>query len=184
MAKRPLRAWMRDKLLNHIKEIVVPAREKRALDAAYAKAAPMVTTAIRKKYPEKDMALLERYGVASRYGEAKLQSPAGQVVLFTFVGEDCPFVPCNSEYRQIYLTDAATVAAIEKHGVAKDAFAKERERRIVAFRMLISSAQYVEDVTDVWPEAGVILPATAMTAPIAPEDIATIKADVRERAAA
>lgn len=175
---------MRDKLLNHVKEIISPARERRALDAAYAKAAPLVTAVVAKKYPARDMALLEKYRVSCHHIEIKVQGPNGQVTMFKFEKDDSVAVPQSTDYRQIFLVDAAILAAVEKHNGAKDTFDKERERRVQAFRTLLSSAAYVEDVTDVWPEAGTILPATAMTAPIAPEDIAIIKSDVRERAAA
>lgn len=184
MAKRPLRAWMRDKLMNHAQEVVQPATEKKAVDTAYRAAAPLVMAIVEKKYPPRDMKLLTKYGVSARHNSAKIQSPGGQVVEMGFVGEDVVTVPNGCGYRQIYLGDDRTVAAIEKYTDAVRSFKAEYEKRVGAFRTLLFGSAYVEDVIEVWPEAAKVIPANEMTAQLAPEQIAIIKADMRERRAA
>ncbi len=183
MAKRPLRAWMRDKLLNHAKEVIQPAAEKRALDKAYARAADLVTQVIEKKYPPRDMAVLAKYECVSHHGTFSLQSPDGLVRQFVYAG-DGPRTPNKNTYHMIYLADGKTFAAVETWETTKDAFEAERRRRLSAFDTLVRSAAHVEDVIEVWPEAGQIIPAREVMAPIAPEQIAIIKADMRERKAA
>ncbi|WP_068018925.1 Nmad5 family putative nucleotide modification protein [Rhodoplanes sp. Z2-YC6860] len=184
MTKRPLRAWMRDKLLQHANTVVQPAAEKAALASAYLKAVALVKPIIEKKYPPRDMRVLERYRSVSGYTEFKLQSPDGTVDQFTFEKDDRPLTPYNTEYRQIYLADARAFAAVVAWSAASDAFKKERQKRLDAFSSLVRSVSYVEDVAEVWPEAAALLPARELTAPVAPEQIAIIKADMKERKAA
>lgn len=184
MAKRPLRAWMRDKLSNHAKEAVQPAAEKKAMDTAYKRAAPLVASILEKKWPARDMKVLEKYRLISRNDDFKIQSPDGVVALFTFGKDDIPLTPTNQEYRPIFLGDARTYTAVATWIEAKAAYEAEREKRVQAFQALIRSAAHVEDVVEIWPEAAKLIPQTEMLAPVAPEQIAIIKADMRERKAA
>lgn len=184
MTKRPLRAWMRDKLLAHANNVVQPASEKTVMESAYLKAAALVKPFVEKKYPPRDMRMLERYRCVSGYSDFKLQSPDGTVDQFKFETIDIPLTPSNSEYRQIYLVDLRAFAAVTAWSGAVQAFKKERQKRLDAFATLVRSVSYVEDITEVWPEAATLLPAREMTAPVAPEQIAIIKADMKERKAA
>jgi hypothetical protein len=134
MTKRPLRAWMRDKLLNHVKETVVPA-------------------------------------------------PDGGIAEFTFSKDDIPMTPSNMGYRPIFLGDARTYAAIGAWDAAENAYEIEHQKRIDCYQTLVRSATSLDDVIEVWPEAAILVPAREITATLAPEQIAIIKADMRERKA-
>lgn len=183
MAKRPLRAWMREKLLNHAKEAVAPSAESKTLNSSYLRAVPLVRAIIEKKYPARVMRVLKKYNCTSGNDDFKIQSPSGAVTLFTFEAQDLPLTPSGLGYKPIFLGDERTFAAVEAWIAAKDAYAKERERRIEAFRAVTNSAAYVEDVFEVWPEAAKLIPATALSTTISPEQIAIIKTDMRERRA-
>lgn len=174
---------MRDKLLNHVKTAAAPAAEKKALDAAYAKAHPLIVATIEKKFPPRDMKVLERYGCVGKHSDFTIQSPEGGVTQFCIEGDGLA-VPSQTKYHQVFLVDARTYAAVEAWTAAKTAFAKEREKRIEAYRAVVLGAACVEDVIDVWPEANKIIPQTAMSVVASPEQLAIIKADMRERKAA
>jgi hypothetical protein len=175
---------MREKLLTHARESVQPAAAKKKLDAAYARAAALVRPVIEKKYPAKDMAVLAKYGCTTNADKFKLQSPAGAIREFRFESDACPNVANNRSYGQIYLADDRAFSAVEAWEAALDAYNEERRKRLAAFETLIRSSAHVEDVIEVWPEAAEVIPARELVAPIAPEQIAIIKADMRERKAA
>jgi hypothetical protein len=176
---------MREKLINHAKEVVQPATEKRALDAAYSRALPMALAIVEKRYPPRDMRVLQKYGAASATHDFRIQSPEGGVCEFTISEDrDMPLTPTNKGYGIIYLGDARSYAALTAWAKARDEYEAERKKRIYAFQTLVHAVSYVEDVTEVWPEAVKVIPARELTAQVAPEQIAIIKADMRERKAA
>lgn len=79
MAKRRLLQWMRERLSHHADKIVVPVKERKALDAAYAKAAPKVAAIVQKKFPPAEMKVLSKWKAAAKCDCAKLQYPNGVV---------------------------------------------------------------------------------------------------------
>lgn len=185
MTKRPLLMWMRDKLRQHAKEAVIPAKEKRALDATYAKAKALVRAIVEKKFPPDAMKVLEKFHVSTVLSDPKLQFPNGGVTEFTFADDDAPMRPDTYEFnRQMFLADAKTAEAVEKWEAARDAYKAERERRLTAYGALIDGARFVEDICDMWPEVNGLLPAGSPPIPLGPEQIALVKADQRERKAA
>lgn len=184
MAKRRLLQWMRDRLSAHAEKVVIPAAEKKTLDAAYAKAAPLVTATVAKKYPPSDMKVLRKYSAGSQHDSIKLQFPSGVVTEFKFEKDEGPYTARASYDDRIFLADAPTTAAVEKWEAARDAYVTERKKRMTAYRALIDGASTVEDIVDVWPEVKGILPAGSPPIPLGPEQIALVKADLRERKAA
>lgn len=185
MAKRKLLQWMRDRLMSHAKEVVQPNIEKRALDAAYKKAAPMVAAIVTKKFPPAEMKSLKKWHCCCVCDDPRLQLPNGSIVEFQFDADEAPSRPDQYQYRnQIFLADASTSAAVEKWIAARDAYKVEREKRLVAYRALVDGAGYVEDVIDVWPEAKDILPAGSVPIPLGPDQIALVRRDQKERKAA
>lgn len=184
MAKRRLLQWMRDRLASHAEKVVIPTREKRVLDAAYKKAESLVLGAVAKRYPVADMKVLAKYECSSQEGTVKLQFPNGVVTEFEFEEGRGPATPKNRSYSRMYLTDAATAAAVDKWEAARGEYTEERKKRLTAYGALIAGAGYVEDVTEVWPEAKSILPAGSPLIPLGPEQIALVQADQKERKAA
>lgn len=185
MAKRRLLQWMRDRLCAYAQNIVLPPVEKRNLDAAYKRAATLVTNVVTKKFPVSEMAVLNKWKSATHCIEPKLQFPNGVVAQFIFVADEAPLRPDEFDYRnQVFLADAATAAAVDKWLTCKEAFETERKKRLSAYAAMIAGAGYVEDVIDIWPEAKTILPAGSPPIALGPEQIALVKADQRERKAA
>lgn len=184
MAKRKLLQWMRERLNSHAEKVVAPAVEKKALDVAYKKADALARAAIQKKYPPADMKVLEKYKATDRAYSIQFQFPNGVVNQFNFEVADLPVKPTSAPYNEMFLADAATAAAVEKWATARDAYSAERKKRLDAYRALILCASYVEDIVEMWPETASILPAGSPLIPLGPEQIALVKADLRERKAA
>lgn len=184
MAKRRLLQWMRDRLNSHADKVVLPVAEKKVLDAAYKRAEALARSAVQKKYPPADMRVLEKYKCVSREVSIKFQLPNGVVTQFMFNGDDRLAIPSSWSYNEIFLADTATANAIEKWTTARDAFKTERTKRLTAYKALIDGSGYVEDIAEFWPEAKAILPAGSPPIPLGPEQIALVKADLRERKAA
>lgn len=185
MAKRRLLQWMRDRLNAHADKVVLPVKEKKALDGTYAKAAPLVIAVVIKRYPVADMKILQKYAAGKQRDKIKLQFPNGVVTEFSFEAGKGPYTSCENGYSgPIFLADAATASAVDKWEVARGEYNEERKKRLAAYQALIAGSGYVEDITSVWPEVNGILPAGSPPIPLGPEQIALVKADQRERKAA
>lgn len=185
MAKRQLLNWMRDKLLTHVNAKVEPTKEKKKMDTTYAKLAPMVTRLVEAKFKPADMAVLAKYSVAKRDDCINITLPDARVVNFNFRKDEGPMVAMQRNcHGRMYLGDDRLAAAFTQHAAAVSAYTDERERRIAAYAALVRNARFVEDVVEVWPEAAALLPATVVMAPLAPEQIALIRADTVDRKAA
>lgn len=184
LAKRKLLQWMRERLTSHAGKVVLPAREKKALDAAYTKASALVLATVAKRYPLADMKVLERYEAGSKQSDIKLQFPNGVVTQFTFDDGAGPYTPSISYSGRMFLADASTAAAIDRWEAARGEYTEERKKRLAAYTALIAGADYIEDIIALWPEAKDILPAGSPPIPLGPEQIALVKADMKERKAA
>jgi hypothetical protein len=177
--------WMRERLKHHADKVVVPIKEKKMLEVAYKRALPRVTAVVEKKFPPAEMKILRKWQCTSECKKAKVQYPTGVVCEFTFEDGDQPTKVGGYEYRdQMYLVDAGDAAAIDAWQTAKEAYETERKKRLIAYKALIDGASTVEDLTDVWPEAKGILPAGSPPIPLGPEQIALVRADLKERKAA
>lgn len=183
-AKRKLLQWMRERLSSHAEKVVLPAKELKALEAAYAKASALVTAAVVKRYPAADMKVLERYSAGERRSTYRLQFPNGVVTEFKFEDEKGPYTPDLGYNSCMFLVDAPTAAAVDRWLTTRGEYDEERKKRLAAYGALIAGAGYVEDITDVWPEVRGILPAGSPPIPLGPEQIALVKSDMKERKAA
>jgi hypothetical protein len=185
MAKRKLLQWMRERLKEHAAKVVTCSAEKKTLDAAYSKALPLVTAIVQHKFPPSDMKILRKWQNACDCGDAKLSIPDGAVVEFKFEAGDYPLRPSGYEFnRQIFVAPASVASAVEKWKAASDAYKAERKKRITAYGAMIDGSSTVEDLIAMWPEAAGVLPAGSPPIALGPEQIAIIKADLRERKAA
>lgn len=185
MAKRKMLQWMRERLNSRLYEIVSPAEQKTALDAAYKVAAPLVIKAVHEKYPLRDMKVCEKYGVAENDDCIQVQLSNGVVTQFRFAAEQGPLVVKTRGCRtRMYLVDETTSSAIEIWNTAVENLDQESKRRINAYRALISSANTLDDLLEIWPEAARIVPEANAVMALGPEQIALVKADQAERQAA
>ena len=185
MAKRPLRQWMREKLISFAKESVAPVAEQKALNAAYKKAEPLVRKLVEAKYKPADMAVCAKYSLTRPDACIRVQFANGGVEQFNFATEEvAPIVVKGDCYSRMYLADERVSAAVEAWVSARDAFKKETAKRIEAYRALVLGSNTVEDVLAVWPEVAHLLPADNALIALGPEQMAIIEADKRERKAA
>lgn len=185
MAKRKLLQWMRDRLKKHAELVVTCSGEKKALDAAYKKAALLVSAIVHQKFPPAEMKVLAKWKCTGVEGDPKLSTPDGAVIEFVFEKDDYPLKSSSWDFqRQIYVASATASAAVERWIVARDAYTAERKKRLDAYCAMIDGSSTVEDLIGVWPEAAGVLPAGSPPIALGPEQIAIIKADLRERKAA
>ena len=185
MAKRKLLMWMREKLIAHATNSVSPAKEAKALAAAYKKAEPLVRKIVEAKYKPADMAVCAKYGLTKPDACIRVQYPSGAVQQFDFAGTDnAPVVVGSNCYSRMFLADEKTASAVEGWVAARDAFKAEAKKRIQAYTALVHASTSVEDVIAAWPEVAGLLPAASDLIPINPEQIAILQADLKEREAA
>lgn len=129
MAKRKLLQWMREQLKEHAAKVVTCSAEKKVLDAAYKKAAPLVAAIITAKFPTTEMKILAKWKSASVVQEPKLSIPSGAIVAFKFAEGDCPARPSGYDFdRQIFIAGAPVAAAVERWLDAAGAYGAERKK--------------------------------------------------------
>lgn len=182
MAKRPLRQWMREKLIAHATKNVSPVKEAKALASAYKKAEPLVRKIVEAKFKPDDMLICSKYGLTQRDTCIRVQFPNGAVQQFDFTDKNtAPIVAHGSCYNRMYLADEKSANAIETWVTARDTFKTEAKRRIQAYTALVQASGSVDDVIKAWPEAADLIPPASEMIPINPEQIAILQADMRER---
>jgi hypothetical protein len=179
-ARIRLNSSNRDELIKFADTIVEPKKERKALDAAYAKAKPLVTKAVGAKYPPRDMAVLRKYGLATSDQKVKLSCPNGSFVQFIFNEGDAPDTADRYD-SAAFLADEATADAVEAWVDATAKHSTERRARVNAYRALIQGSTFLDQVTGVWPEAEGLIQPNRLPIALGPEQIAIIKGDVRER---
>lgn len=181
MAKRRLTQRMREMLISHIQGVVSPKKELASLEAAYAKAAPLVMADVHKKYPPNDMKICRKYDATFVDDCIKLSFPDTSVHMFNFAEDTGPLVTKRTYNNQIYLASDRTAKAVEVWISAKECFDKAQKDRVAAYKALVHGAGYLDDVVEVWPEARTIIPLNALPIALGPEQIAIVKADLKER---
>jgi hypothetical protein len=185
MAKLRLTQGMRDTLERRAGEWIACPKELKALNAAYAKAAPLVTKAVEAKYPSKDMAILLKYEVAARDQCIRVQAPDGYVREFQYKAvEEAPYAAktryCGS---RIYLANATTAEAVERWEDASNAYKEAHKQKCADYYALIRAANYLEEIEAIWPAASEIRARYQANLPAAVTDdvISRIRADVSAR---
>lgn len=188
MSKTRLLSWMKDKFIIHLKDHVKPKKEWAALEKAYLKAEVFVRKIVVSDYPLKDMGVLEKYDCAKIDDCIKVQGPTHDVVEFHFVKGTGPVVPnkYHTYSGKMYLVAEKEWAAIDAWRNARDAFKEAKQTRLKAYDALIKTANTLDDIYAVWPEAEKIVPRPSPTAVILfnPEQISLIKSDLAEQRAA
>ena len=184
MARTRLTVGLRDSLNRLADRTVDPLKEREALKAAYAKAAPLVRKAVEQTFPPKDMKVCQKYDAASGDDCIKLRMPGYVIDQFNFERGTGPLVAKKTYSGQIYDADEATASAVTAWLDAKAAYEAERKARLAAYASLISQATHLDAVTAVWPEAECLVPKVNLPAPLVEKQIDKIRADVAERQAA
>lgn len=146
-----------------------PAEEK-ADEQAYAKVFPMMVKLVADRFPQADMRVLKKYDKSLPYQKMNVQLEVGGVVLFAFrvgpafddrIKAGVPLSPINDRGYDIpsvmFLADAKTTHAYEEHKMAVAALEKARGEKYRDYTALIDGASTLEQIEEVWPEAGTLL---------------------------
>lgn len=107
MAKRRLLEWMRERLNRHVSEKVDPVVERKAMDGAYRKIAPMVIRMVARKFKPEEMKVLAKYGVSDKDTCIRITMPDSRVVAFELRETDAVTVPSGGCQNRMYLGDEA-----------------------------------------------------------------------------
>lgn len=159
MTKTRLNNAHRDLLSAYGHERIAGLIDRSEEKAFYAQLLDSANQAIRKRYPEEDMAILRRYDAAHIDRCVRFQFPSGRVDGFYFPYEETALA--DLPYRRSCTTDAAypveaaTEAALDGYQKTHAANDKEQQKRISVFDALIRAARTLEEVMeaiDVPPE--------------------------------
>lgn len=185
MARVRLTSSMRSRLNELAGKTVEPKKERRALDAAYAKAEPFVRKIVEAMFPPHEMRILQKYKSAGTNKGVKVAFPNASVDKFDFEPDRAPLVPNGYDFHnQIYLADEVAAAAVEAWRDAVTAYTTERKTRLDAYYALIAGSTFLDEITAIWPEAEGAIPSNNLPIALNPEQIALVRSDVRERKAA
>jgi len=181
MAKKRLNETHRN-LLRAFAETNIKVPEKAKMDELHRKASELVRACVIKQFPEDDMKLLAKYECARADECFQGADPMGQFIRFE-VDETTPeiLVPNgNFNSRKIKFTADAR-NAINAYDKAKAAYEQAYKEKVNAYRSLIRSSYYYEDVLAVWPAAealrGKICAESTAIVAMNPEVVAFIKRD-------
>jgi len=152
MTNTRLNTIHRDLLRNYGRERIASLIDRNEEKAFHAQVLVGANQAIRKRYPEEDMAVLRRYQVTHTDGCVRFQFPSGRVDGFYFPSEekglaDIPYRR-NCTTDAAYPVDAAIEAAFDGYHKARTANDKEQHRRTSAFDSLLRAARTLEEVME------------------------------------
>lgn len=134
------------------------------IDRLYKKAEAEALDAVYDNYPPDIMAHLNTYGVAKRMAWMAFAETPDKVpsVKFEFKGER-PLIPINRNPTGY----AENMQFLREHKDAVDFYNKAIERQVDAYKKLVWSAVFFEDIIPIWPEAAELMPkGTALVASI------------------
>ena len=157
MAKTRLNREMRERLLAFASAKAVSPTHDKTKEKAYAAALPLVLTAVLKKYPETDMAILAKYDLAAPDACLIGYSDVGQQVKVTLREADAPVCPKGYCRSRNYVWPAKCVAAIEEFNLRSEQAEDERRRIVRDYKSLIENYQTAEDIIEAWPAAQTVL---------------------------
>lgn len=146
------RAW----LYNKARERILETQDKKLLDSTYKAAANVVASLVVKKFPQADMAVLERYKVARHDRCVYISTGGGDYQRFEFRENDknIPLSPgegCNR--RTPYLLDDKQALILKAYFGAQKDHDKAIEVRTHDFRNMIYTVKTFEALATLWPGA-------------------------------
>lgn len=181
------RELIQDYGLKHIAGTVDRSKEQKQLEILLEGA----NLAIRKKYPEVDMAVLRKYKLDQVDRCIKLQFPSGRVDGFTFPSDaklaDIPY--CKSCYygnSEVFPVSASVEKAFDEHAKLKTENDKKEGDKTREFLGFLLACQYLDEVLDVIPLPEDIRKrlgqsSTALVA-VTPETVKSLKATFKKAA--
>lgn len=160
MAKIRLNSWTRDKLRNFAASSVKAPKEEAARLEAYERALPFAICAVHKKFPSEDMETLKKYNC--HYIDHCLLFTDGvrSGVAFNVKPTDTR-VPLRPRYADcsntMYMADAEDLRLFDEVKRLDSQLITAVENKLTAYRTLIQTAVYTEEVIEVWPAAQPII---------------------------
>jgi hypothetical protein len=148
----------RDTLLSFASKQIRATEETADLDASYERAADAIYAAVIAKHPQKDMAVLARYGAAAPDACVYVSTGGSNYDRFLYRPGDKrialrPDRGCN---RQPVLLEGDGEAAYEDFKAKTKAHDDARAKRLADFKALIFGSTSFNAVVDTWPAAEVL----------------------------
>lgn len=143
----------RDTLRKYGQEKIATLIDRKKEQALYAKLLDGANKTIRTKYPEVDMVVIRKHGLATIDYCLKFQFPSGRVDGFRFDGDskvnDIPYNRACAYQGRVYPVDAAFEISYDDYGLLKKANDDEQSKRLASFYALVDAAKTLEDVLEV-----------------------------------
>lgn len=174
----------RSRLRSMVRELVTAPFEADLITFAYARAVPLVQAAIKERYPQKDMKVLEKYQMARKDVCVRVNFTAGGVNEFNFHENDSLLTPGREHYydcqNRIYNIDELTTEAVADWLKAVEDHKKTIDKKQSDYIALINCSVTLEEVEAIWPRASEVRQAINKTLPVllSNDVIDRIKADV------
>ena len=137
---------------NHIKAGIDRSKEQKQLAIMIKEA----NTAIRKKYPESDMAVLRKYKLERIDRCLKFQLPSGRVDGYNFLSDaeiaDMPYrAGCHYSSNDVFPVAEAFEKAFDLHAKHKLEADKLQQEKYAQFTSFLNACKTVDDVLEVIP---------------------------------
>lgn len=165
-------------------ERVDPTNERKALEKARKLAAPLVRKVVTKKFPPKDMAVLEKYKKAYRDDCIMVvctKTGRTRPLKFDFKPDTGPVVAGKTWKLPPYDAPPETFLAVEEFSAQREKYDEAKKALLNDYRALVYSARSLEAVVEVWPEAEELRPLRPALPALSEDAITRIKTDAQLR---
>lgn len=165
MPKR-LNADDRSVLKSLVKKLVHCDKEKNKVEEVYKKIAPTIRDFVLKRWPDKDMDVLRKYGFTQEVHSFQVALDDGGVEQFTFDKEDKFEIPDHSAinhslkgtarygyYDVVAVLDKKTTALCNQWVNARKDYEQAISTKRGKYFSFIEMAKTFEQILEVWPEA-------------------------------
>ena len=184
LKNKRLSNYDRERLISFARKQIKETADQAALDAAYDAAAELIATAVKAKWPQKDMAVLRRYEAASVDHCVYVSTGGSNYEQFTFRADDkrTPMRPSGRGcLRTPILLEGAAEDAFRAYLKASEEVTNAASARLFDFKALISGSRNFNEVAEVWPAANElrssIVGETTALAVLSADVVSRIKAD-------
>ena len=157
----------REVLYKFAQKQVEATENSAALDAAYDAAAQVVHDVLIEKYPQKDMKVLERYGVAQADDCIYVTRSQYDYDRFCFRADDkrIPLRPAgNCNRGKPFILEGDARQAYDQYRDAEKAHNAALKQRLADYHALVYGARTFNEVVEVWAAADVLRGAIVGTA--------------------
>lgn len=162
MPKTKMNNSHREVLKNFCNDKIIAGIDQKTKNRLYKRLVNLTNTAIRKKYPESDMEILRKYGLALVDRCIKYQFPSGRVDGFTFKYQneksedfDISLEITGVPYKRgcggsdVFAVSDEFESILSEYTKLIDENSKSIDKKMRDCNSLIISAKYVEDVLEI-----------------------------------